>query len=192
MVHERAVRLGTRRRIVVGHTGHRVALSVFCPRELRSKNLDVCRRCPRRAGVEAESVTCVPDVEPAAAESLVGAVMGDASVTIEAGTPVGALTPLVESCGWMAVVVFDTDDRALGLIEREQLTSVEPGTVARVLARPFVPVLESSPVMSVVQRMVHERARAFPVESSAGSTVGIVTDLDALRWVAALSKKSAG
>ena len=189
MVGEKTVRLATRRRILIGHTGTRVELSVFCPRDLQSTNVDVCRRCPRRVGIEDHSVTCVPEVAPLRGGSLVGAVMGDASVTIEAATPVGALTDLVQSGGWMAVVVLDTDDRALGLIEREQLTSVEPGTVARVLARPLAPVLESSPVMSVVRRMVHERARVFPVESSAGSTVGVVTDLDALRWVAALGNK---
>jgi CBS-domain-containing membrane protein len=176
--------LGIRRHIVVGHGGQRVGHSVFCPRRLESTDVDVCQRCPKAVRIDDVSVTCVPDVDPLRAESLVGAAMGEASVTIEAAMPVAELAPLVESGGWMTVLVLDSDHHALGLIHREQLADAESGTAAEALARPIAPVFESYPVMSAVRRMVHQRARALPVVDGARSAVGILTDLDALRWVA--------
>jgi CBS-domain-containing membrane protein len=187
---DRTAHLGIRRCIVVGHIGQRVALSVFCPQRLQSTRVDVCRRCPSAVRIDEASVTCAPAVDPLRGQSVVGAAMGEASVTIEAATPIVELAPLVESGGWMTVVVLDSDHRALGLIDREQLTGVASGTAAGTLARHIAPVLESFPVMTAVRRMVHQRARALPVVDGARSAVGILTDIDALRWVAARAKKS--
>jgi CBS domain-containing protein len=185
MADDGSVRLGIRRRVVVGHD-HRVALTVFCPRQLRSMHVDVCRRCPRGVAMDENgSVICVPGVDPLRGEVFVGAAMGRASMGIEAGIAVGQLTRQPESGTWIAVVVLDADHRPLGLIDREQLTSAQPGTMAGDLARPVAPVLESAPVMSVVHRMVQTRARALPVVDASLSTVGVVTDIDALRWVTA-------
>ncbi|HEX8792420.1 MAG TPA: CBS domain-containing protein [Polyangiaceae bacterium] len=190
MEHERTARLGVRQRIVLAHGGRRVALSVFCPRHLQSTHLDVCRRCPRAVRIDDTSVTCLPEVDPVRAESSVGSAMGEASLAIEAGLPVAELARLVKSAGWMAVVVLDADHRALGLIDREAVTGADPSVAAESLVRPVEPVLESSPVISVVHRMVHERARALPVMDAGRSAVGLVTDLDALRWVAVRAKKT--
>lgn len=184
MVEDRTVRLGVRQRIIVGHGGRRVALSVFCPRELRSTDVDVCRRCPRAVLVEDGSVTCVPDADQPRADSLVGAAMGKASIAIEASMSVADVIHLVESDGWLSVVVLDGDHRALGLIQREQLVTAPSDTSAQSLVRPVLPVFESFPLLDVVHRMVRERARALPVVDQALTGVGIVTDLDALRWAA--------
>jgi hypothetical protein len=180
-----SVRLGVRRLIIVGHSGQRVAQSVFCPRQLRSTQVDVCRCCPRAVRIDGASVTCAPGVEPLRDEVLVGTAMGGASVAVMADVAVVQLAEAIEPGGWVPAVVLDAAHRALGLIDREQLASGERGACVGTLARPTAPVREVSPLMSVVHRMVRERARSLPVVDAAHCTVGVVTDLDALRWVAA-------
>jgi predicted transcriptional regulator len=184
MVDDRTVRLGIRRRLVVGHGGQRVGCSVFCPRELRSMHVDLCRRCARAAAIDDGSVTCVPEVGTSAAERSVGAAMGEVSIAIEASVAVAELARLAESNSWISVAVLDADHRELGLIQREQLVTAPQGASARDVARWVVPVWESSPLLDVVHRMVRERARALPVVGEAMNGVGILTDLDALRWAA--------
>ena len=188
MADDASARLGIRRLVVVGHAGQCVAQSVFCPRQLRATHVDVCRRCPRAVGIDDASVTCVPGVEPLRADAFVGAAMGGPSVGVTADVAVGRLAEAVEPGTWMAAVVIDADHRALGLLDREQLATAERSASAGALARPIAPVREASPLMSVVHRMVRERARALPVVDTLHGTVGVVTDLDALRWVATHGK----
>jgi CBS domain-containing protein len=52
------------------------------------------------------------------------------------------------------------------------------------LVRRVAPIHEGAPLAEAVERMVHERARALPVVDDRGRVVGLLTDLDALHWVA--------
>lgn len=110
--------------------------------------------------------------------------MGEASIGIEVSTPVAELAHLVASGGWTVVVVLDADQRALGLIPGEEVAAAPWNASAQDLLRRVRPVSESSHVLDVVQRMVRERVRALPVVDAALAVVGVVTDLDTLRWAA--------
>ena len=185
MTERGSTRLGIRRLIVLGHRGQRVAASVFCPRQQHSVHVDECSHCPRAVGIDGASVTCVPDVERVDTEASVGAVLGAASVSVLAHVAVGDLADHARTGIWMAAVVLDPDHRPVGMVHREQLAGAQRHAFVAALARPLAPVLETSHLMSTVERMVHERARVLPVVDTALRVVGVVTDLDALRWVAA-------
>jgi CBS domain-containing protein len=117
----------------------------------------------------------------------VGEVMGGHAVLISAQTPYcAALEALARAKpGPLLVgVVVDADGTVLGTLEH-----AEPGLVDEVeptleAARAVAPVHESSALGVAIERMVKERRRALPVVSSDGKVVGLISDLDALHWVA--------
>jgi CBS-domain-containing membrane protein len=60
---------------------------------------------------------------------------------------------------------------------------------ARRVARPIAAVPEAAPLSHAIERMAHEHARALPVVDDARRAVALVTDLDALAWVARRARR---
>jgi hypothetical protein len=87
-------------------------------------------------------------------------------------------------------IVVQTPNRFVGLLDFEAATSAHEGIPAGDFARYVRPVGEASPLAFAVERMVHERARALPVADGEGLIVALLTDIDALRWVAHRERKT--
>jgi CBS domain-containing protein len=158
-------------------------------------DLEVCRRCPRIATVSENAIECTPpssgsDVrEQLAAVRLggdanVGDAMGHFTLSVHAFLTARDLMRAFEAGGGVVAVVVDDTGRLVGLVDAEDAARADEGVKTHELATRVRPVHESAPLFHAIDRMVHERARALPVVDEDGYVVALLTDLDALRWVA--------
>ncbi len=108
--------------------------------------------------------------------------MGLGVLVLDREVALNELSQWLASPGPHLAVVADELGHPLGTIDAGDLAASL--AAAADAARPVRPVHESAPLRVAVERMVHERARALPVVDDAGRVVGLLTDLDALRWVA--------
>ena len=118
------------------------------------------------------------------ADACVGDAMGCIAVCVHAQVLADAVTGSLAAEGAIVAIVVDDLGRLVGLMDAERAARTREPTQARELARRVAPVRESAPLADAVERMVQERARALPVVDGEGRVVALLTDLDALRWVA--------
>jgi CBS domain-containing protein len=177
----------------------RSQLTVFCPTHLRSIDVETCKVCARIASVAEEAIECTPapsdrppgdlrDVLRLGADACVGDAMGHDAVAVDANLTVEPLLRGLADAGAIVGIVVDEEGRLLGLVDAADVAGAARERRAYELARPITPVLESAPLAEAVLRMVHERSRALPVVDDEGQVVALLTDLDALRWVARRSR----
>jgi hypothetical protein len=155
--------------------------------------IEICRVCPRLSAITEEAIVCTPAAEGAPVEELgdgptgidacVGDAMGYAALLVDAAVPAATLSEPSDTPGHFVAVVVDEEARSLGLVDFATAPELEECSVEE-LARQVPPVREAAPLAHAIDRMVHERARALPVVNDDGEVVGVLTDLDALRWVA--------
>jgi CBS domain-containing protein len=173
---------------------------VFCPRHRRTMTLESCLECPRLLAAAEDSIDCtaVPDEDLAdeafdirlGGDVCVGDVMGCSTVCVLAEVTGAALARSLKEMGNAFAVVVDGPDRFLGLVDLEAATLAGDKLSAGRLARHVQPVREAAPLAFAVERMVHERARALPVVDEEGFVVALISDIDALRWVANRARKT--
>jgi CBS-domain-containing membrane protein len=190
------VRLRVRALRHVRHDGDRSAIStVFCPGQCRSIDVDTCRCCPRLLSAVEDTIECAPPKSERLPRELlaearlggdvcVGDAMGHIAVSVHAELKAVALTRALEEEGAIVAMVVDDDGRLVGLVDAADAALAIESVRARELARRITPVHESAPLAHAVDRMVRERARALPVVDDDGCAVAVLTDLDALHWVA--------
>jgi CBS domain-containing protein len=190
------VRLRARRLRLVDDRGDAVGScsTVFCPEQRRSVDVAACGRCSRLSRVMPEAVECLPSIRSAPSDyRVVARIGGDVciaeamshdAVCIGADALAKRVACALERAGAPVALVVDGAGRLLGLVEAADAAESHRPVTARHLARRINSVSESAPLAHAVDRMVHERARALPVVDDVGNVVGILTDLDALRWVA--------
>jgi CBS domain-containing protein len=175
--------------------GERLAPStVFCPGGLRSVQLDACLRCPRLRGSDREAIECRPPtsrrsgrdafVAHLGGDACVGDAMGNYAVAIHADVGAGAVTRSLRAEGAVVAIVVDEDLRLVGLLDAAEVAPAVEVVPAGRLACRVEPVHEAAPLDHAIDRMVRERARALPVVDDGGRVVALLTDLDALHWVA--------
>jgi CBS-domain-containing membrane protein len=170
-----------------------VRTTVFCPERVRSMDVDACRRCHRLAAAAEDAIECAPvilDRERLAiarlgADASVGDAMGAFAVSVHADLAAGALALCLDEERTSVAIVVDDAWRLVGLVDAADAARAVKSVRARDLARPIAPVHEAAPLDLAVERMVRERARALPVVDDEGCVVALLTDLDALHWVAA-------
>lgn len=168
--------------------------SVFCPRQHRTVGLESCLGCPRLMAAVDESIDCaVAADEDFAAKTFdiriggdvsVGEVMGCSTVCVLADVTAATLSRFLREQRAAFAVVVEGPDNFLGLVDLEAATVAGAELSAGSLARHVHPVREAAPLAFAVERMVHERARALPVVDEEGFVVALISDIDALRWVA--------
>ncbi len=152
-------------------------------------------QCPRLSRAVDDVIECTPPAsERSALDSLVarlggdacvGDAMGSRAIAVHADVAAGAVARVLEENGAVVAIVVDRDGRLLGLVDAAEVTrAVTEGGRAGQFARWVGPVHEAAPLDLAVDRMVRERARALPVVDDGGCVVALLTDLDALRWVA--------
>jgi CBS-domain-containing membrane protein len=190
------VRLRVRALRHVGHDGDlRASSTVFCPGQCRSIDVETCRRCPRLSRAVDDTIECAPPKSERVARDLladarlgddacVGDAMGPVAVSVHAELRAVALTSALQEEGAVVAIVVDEDGHLLGLVGAADAVRAIESVRARELAHRVTPVHESAPLAHAVDRMVRERARALPVVDNDGYVVALLTDLDALHWVA--------
>jgi CBS domain-containing protein len=168
--------------------------NVFCPRHRRTTSLTTCLACTRLLLATDDSIECAT----VRAESLaydafdprlggdvcVGDVAGHATVCVLADVSAAVLARSLKEEGSAFAVVVEAPARFVGLVDLESAAFAGDGVSVRQLARRVHPVREAAPLAFAVERMVHERARALPVVDEEGFLVALLSDIDALRWVA--------
>jgi CBS domain len=173
------------------------ALRVFCPRSHASIETRACASCEFAEAFDETAVVCRrgdrgnPE-PPARGQSLfigpnalalrtpLGSVCAVHSVAVRVDVPVAHARKLLDRDA--VVIVLDADERVTGVMLASDpihrlaaLDDVENRT-------PALP--ESAPLVEAFELMVHSRARFVPVTGDEGRFVGVVADLDVLRWVA--------
>jgi CBS domain-containing protein len=190
------VRVRVRELWVVRHDGDRSAPStVFCPERSRTIAIDTCRDCPRFSRLDGGTVECAPVTRERSGwdpltsprlggDACVGEAMGYFAVSVQAHLAAGVLAHRLRREGVVLAIVVNDGGRLVGLVDAAAATQAIGSVRAHELARPCDPIRESAPLADAVAQMVRKRARALPVVDDDGRVVALLTDLDALRWVA--------
>lgn len=121
-------------------------------------------------------------------------VMSRPVLTVEVSETLWDAWQLLFVSGLRHLVVLDADGSCLGVLSDRNILADVPATpdhlqsrtVSDVLAR--VPVLQVPPNTSpdrVAALMVESAAEAVPVVDDDGRLIGIVTEADLVRWIAA-------
>jgi len=196
---ERRTRLPVKRRVVLTRSEPEAHSTVFCPGRQRSVRLAECAACQHVHEVAEHEIECSPPESPLAkllvedprigGDVLTGETMGAVAVCTRVETPAGVVARALARERLLAAVVVDEWGRFVGTVERSDADAAPPEECLHGIVRVVAPVNEATPLASVIARMVHDRARALAVVDEDGRPVGLVSDLDALRWVA---ERSAG
>jgi len=117
-------------------------------------------------------------------DASVGDAMGYFAVSVHADLTSVVLVSVFAEGGADVAMVVDDDGRLVGLVDATTAALAREPVPAHTLARRVTPIHEAAPLAHAVDRMVHERARALPVVDDGGCVVALLTDLDALHWVA--------
>jgi CBS domain-containing protein len=165
---------------------------VYCPADRRSVDLDWCRPCPVMHRIDGDSVRCAPDVDtsetgeghgPAAEQAPVGEVLGATQVSAIPGVPADRISEALARLPDGAAVVVDDGHHVLGLFEAEDASrsssdrgngELSPGGV-----------LESASLADAMVLMAQMHRRHLPVVRDDEKAVGVLSETDALGWVAA-------
>lgn len=177
---------------VIGEAGASVHLSVFCSRKRASTAVSVCRECPHFDADSSAGVTC--DAPPRSADTpssgRAGLLTGADALTTNvcAGDLLGLRTIAVRDAACTAslteaelhaapaVVVIDACGHPVQMRVRRD------GFEARSLR-------ESATLDEALHLMIHHHVRYVPLVDSDGALVGLLTDLDVLRWVATIKRE---
>jgi hypothetical protein len=208
----RSTELPVRSLEIVERDGHRArALHVFCPRRYASTDVETCVTCAFVCTVSDSAVVCAPpgllEVPESAPDDAL--VLGPDARALR--TPVGALCAirsvgvhidaLVEHGPTLlaheaVVVVLGEDNTVYGVLFAAGLPPLLGALDAEATALPeawWKPgqmdgrptgLPESAPLSEAIELMVHGHLRLVPVTTDERRFVGLVTDLDVLRWVA--------
>lgn len=195
---DRLVELPVRSVDVFERDGRNVrALRVFCPSSHASVHASTCAACSFAHTISDTAVSCAPldipgELEPVPDKPLflgpdalalgtpVGAVCATRSVAVRVDVPVARARALLEREA--LVVVLTHDDRVHGVLSAaaplDELSSLGD-------ADGRVPVLhESTPLIEAIDLMLHGRVRLVSAIGNDRRFLGLVTDLDVLRWAA--------
>ena len=205
-------RLAVRRcRVVSADGSETTTRSVHCPRRERSETVERCCGCSHMRTIDVEddgdrgAVECTvpapptrgdrrrktkPDVAEAAAHARLHEVMTDDVTCVRADALVEAAAALVAARGVRALPVVDETRKLVGILSKSDLlrATSEEGSASRTVSEVMTPLVhglpEEAPIAYAISLMAAERLHEVPAVSSDGRVVGMLTALDALRWVA--------
>ncbi len=194
----RPVELPVRSLEILERDGRTVrALRVFCPSRYRSVDSSECVGCASARTVSDTAVICAPpcadaDAEPApdrplflgpdavALRTPVGAVCAAHSVAVRADVPMAHARSVLNHEPF--VVVLTGDDRVRGVLSTVELP--DKLTALGEMADRTHTVPEYAPLIEAIELMLHSHVRIVPVVGEDRRFLGLVADLDVLRWAA--------
>jgi CBS domain-containing protein len=185
------VSLALRRRGILTNEGRLERECVFCPAEDRSVDLGWCRGCALAVRVDSSGVACTPDTESdPLTETMhlgggtpVGAAMSDRHLSVRPQVRADAIALALKAEPVPAVVVVDESDRVLGTVDPSDVAQAPAEATAGDLCRECTRVDESATLADAIGAMVRAHVRFLPVIGADQRAVGLVADIDALRWV---------
>jgi len=183
---------------------------VFCPLRHESTDVKACATCPFASAVSDAEVHCGPPValEPReldrdaslflgpdarATRMHLGAVCAPRAVAVRDDVPLAQAAALLKRERY--VLVLTGDDEVCGVLSAAEppadpvVDGVGPPPVAAQskhleLGGRFRVLPESTPLSEAIGLMVHGHVRLVAVTTDRRRFVGLVTDLDVLRWAA--------
>lgn len=189
----RRTTLQIRRRALLASPEAEGHSTVFCPGKRRSLRIADCAACQHVHQIAERTIECSPPESPLAellaedprlgGDASAGEAMGTVTVCARVETPAGVVARALAQERLLAAIVEDEWGRFAGIVERPDVETSRPNECLHGMVRIVTPVHEATPLASVIARMVHDRARALPVVDDDGRPVGLLSDLDALRWV---------
>jgi CBS domain-containing protein len=114
----------------------------------------------------------------------VGQVAGDLVVCVHKELAAGVVARALREHGGSHAIVVDDEGRSVGLVYVADASQAVPSAQAERIARRTAAVHEAAPLAHALDRMVRERARALPVTGDDDRAVALLTDVDALQWIA--------
>jgi CBS domain-containing protein len=168
--------------------------TVFCPGQRRSIAVEACTTCEHVHRSTAQQVECsLPDALVAPrrfagalrldSNAFAGEAMGRSAICAYVDTPAGLVLDALTREHLYAAVVVDDSERSRGVVHRSDVEGTPPQAHLHRLLRAVTSIHEAAALGPAIARMVHDRARALPVVDDEGRPVGLLMDLDALRWV---------
>lgn len=152
-----------------------------------------CAACQHVHKVAEHEVECSPpesslanllDEDPRlGGDVLTGETMGLQAVCARVETPAGVVARALAREGVLAAMIVDEWGRYVGLVDRPDAEAAPAQQCLHGIVRVVAPVREGTALAPAIARMVQERARALPVVDEDRRPVGLLSDLDALRWV---------
>jgi CBS domain-containing protein len=189
-------------------SGHRAnALSVFCPTQAKSIGVDACAKCSRAVSINSKVggfVECHPGNEPPvvanpvayrtqrldtaerAARLSVGEVVNRNVRCVRADTSVEAVRALLLEHDLDCAPIVDERGGPIGIVTKTDFVRLGPnarGAVADMMTACVHALPESSSLAHAFALMTLKRLQHVPIVSADGIVVGLLTALDALRWV---------
>lgn len=191
-------RLWVHERTIVGSEGaHARSSSVFCPYGECSVPFETCKACERfselspAAPDRPAAVVCAKEIGRFRVQSSprAGELMNPEALCIRddvrvdelknVGLPETSSTPVVGPLGELVGMVRPRD---LGARKRS-------ATVAEVMTGRSAAAMEQASVSEAAAIMAGKRVRRLPILALDGSVIGVVDDLQLLRWIARIGKK---
>ncbi len=136
---------------------------------------------------------CRVDVAEAAARVRLGDMPGREPTCVRRDLRVSEIADLFVTDRLRALPVVDDAHRLIGIVTKTDLLRVEgrargnafsPVTVAEIMTPIVHGLPEDAPVAYAIALMAFERLHEVPVVDAEGRVLGMVTAIDALRWVA--------
>lgn len=185
---------------IVGPAGaDDIAHDVACPEQGRTVDFARCCGCPRRVAIhartdreptidcrtsEAPSVHGRTDVAEAAIRSRLLDIVGPHTVCVRPELSLIDAADLFAREGLRAAPVVDPDGGLIGMLSRTDLSKKRKATVADVMATLVHGLPEEAPVAYAISLMARDAIHEVPLVDPKGRVVGMVSAIDALRWVA--------
>jgi hypothetical protein len=195
---DRSVDLPVRSLEIFERNGGRArALRVFCPTRNASTDTSDCANCPFVRAVSEANVSCTPAGVAPAPESALDGPLFLGPDALAKGTPVGAVCAAhsvavrVDVSAARARLLLDRNPHVVVLAANDEvrgtLSGMDPAEGLTSLGELAAvgPVLrESAPLIQAIDLMVHGHMRFVAVTGEDRRFVGLISDLDVLRWVA--------
>ena len=198
------------REMIRSDGSHTVAFRVFCPRRGQSVPLSTCEDCAACLEIAADGpgadgcVRCTPAPvtlgarisggEPlGGARTPEGIAVGDVLtkrvLCVGRDLSVPGLVALFVERAMGGVFVVDDDGMLLGSIREVDFVRSrplhEPLCSAGEMMSSAIAVLEETPVRRAILQMARSHLREAPIVTRAGELLGVLRDIEGLRWITA-------
>lgn len=125
------------------------------------------------------------DVAEAAIRARLLDIVGDDTTCVRPELGLTAAAELFAKEGIRAAPVVDPDGRLVGVLSRTDLRGRKKnGTVSDAMSTVAHALPEEAPVAYAISLMARDRIHEVPLVDPQGRVVGMVSAIDALRWVA--------
>jgi CBS domain-containing protein len=180
--------------------------TVYCPRRERSEAFEKCCGCSHLRHVDVAddgehgTVDCAvtapptngkakePSLRDAAAHARLVDVLGDDVLCVMADVTIGDAAALMLRSNLRALPVVDQAQKLVGMLSQADLVRARERAAGDAVEKVMTPLAhglpEDAPLAYAISLMAFEGLHEVPAVASDGRVVGLLSSVDALRWVA--------